>query len=211
MRVNRIPIVAVLLFSTVFASAKDKKKVILPADILRAESVLVVIDPDAGVSPEAPLANKTAREDVEKALIKWGRFRLANDLSTADLVITVRKGSGKIVQPTIGGMPTNDRPVIFEPTDSGGRVGGSHGTPPVAGDPTRSQYPNPHPQVEAGQIQEDMFVIYCSHRDSGGNPLDSPAVWRYQAKDALRSPGVPAVEEFKKLITEAEKQLADSN
>jgi hypothetical protein len=131
--VNRIPIVAVFLFSTVFASAKDKKKVILPADILRAETVLVVIDPDAGVSPDAPLANKTAQEDVEKALIKWGRFRLANDLSTADLVITVRKGSGKIVQPTIGGVPINDRPVIFEPTDSGGRVGGSHGLRPWLG------------------------------------------------------------------------------
>jgi hypothetical protein len=210
MRVNRILTVSFLLFSTVFVAAKDKKKVILPADVLRAETVLVVIDPDAGVSPDAPLANKTARDDVEKALMKWGRFRLANDLSTADLVITVRKGNGKIAQPTIGGVPSNNRPVIFEPTDSGGRIGGSHGTPPMAGDPTRSQYPDPSPQVEVGQIQQDMFVVYRSHRDSA-DPLDSPAVWRYQAKDALRSPSVPAVEEFKKLITEAEKQQAGSN
>src|SRR2546430_12251477 len=36
---------------------------------------------------------------------------------------TVRKGSGKIVQPTIGGLPRNDRPVIVQPTDTGIRVG----------------------------------------------------------------------------------------
>ncbi len=33
-------------------------------------------------------------------------------------------------------------------------------------------------------------------------------VWRYTAKNALQSPSVPAVDEFKKAITEAEKQQA---
>ena len=158
-RANRILALGLLLFSTVFASAKEKKKVILAEDILRAETVLVVIDPDAGVAADAPLANKTARDDVEKALMKWGRFRLAIDVSTADLVISVRRGSGKIAQPTIGGLPTNNRPVIFEPTDSGGRIGGSHGTPLPADNPTHSQFPDlgPHPQVEVGPTQEGHF------------------------------------------------------
>jgi len=40
------------------------------------------------------------------------------------------------------------------------------------------------------------------------NALDTPSVWRYSAKDALRSPGVPAVDEFRKVIVEAEKQRA---
>ena len=200
-----------LLLCCTFAAGKDKKKIILPADVLRAETVLVVIDPDAGIAADAPLANKMARDDVERALMKWGRFRLANDASNADLIITVRRGSGKVAQPTIGGVPSNDRPVIFQPTDSGGRIGGSRGTPPTPGDPTASQYPNPTPQVEVGQIQQDMFVVYRGQRDSDGDPLDSPPVWRYQAKDALRSPSVPAVDEFRKLITEAEKQQADKN
>ena len=65
-----------------------------------------------GTSTTAPMPNKTAQEDVEKALMKWGRFTPVLDTQTADLLITVRKGSGKIVQPTIGGLPTNDRPVI---------------------------------------------------------------------------------------------------
>src|SRR5579863_9138369 len=139
-----------LLLCCTFAAGKDKKKIILPADVLRAETVLVVIDPDAGIAADAPLANKMARDDVERALMKWGRFRLANDASNADLIITVRRGSGKVAQPTIGGVPSNDRPVIFQPTDSGGRIGGSRGTPPTPGDPTASQYPNPTPQVEVG-------------------------------------------------------------
>lgn len=74
------------------AAAKDKKKILLPVDVLQARTVLVLIDPDAGVSPEAPLANRTAQEDVEKALMKWGRFELVTDVANADLVITVRKG-----------------------------------------------------------------------------------------------------------------------
>ena len=101
------------------AAGKDKKKIILPKDVLEARTVLVVIDPDAGIAVDAPNANRTAQEDVEKALMSWGRFTLATDVSTADLIISVRRGNGKTAQPTIGGVPTNNRPVIFEPTDSG--------------------------------------------------------------------------------------------
>lgn len=204
MRCKKVFAFSLLLVCGVFAAGKDKKKVLLPADVLQAKTVLVVIDPDAGMSIDAPTANRTALEDVEKALMKWGRFQLANDVSTADLVISVRKGSGKIAQPTIGGLPTNNRPVIMEPTDSGVRLGGSRGTPPMAGDPTGPQQPSPRPRMEVGQT-DDMFVVYRGNRD---NALDSPPVWRYSAKDALRSPSVPAVEEFRKLIAEAEKQQA---
>lgn len=206
MRLVRIFAACLVLLCATFAAGKDKKKIILPDDVLQARTVLVVIDPDAGMAIDAPNANMTARDDVEKALMKWGRFELALDVSTADLVITVRKGSGRTVEPTIGGIPQNNRPVIFQPTDSGGRIGGSQGTPPASGDPTASQYPHPIPQVEAG-APDDMFVIYRGKR---GDATGYPPVWRYSAKDALRSPSVPAVEEFKKLITAAEKQRANT-
>jgi len=59
-----------------FAPAKDKKE-ILPADVLEAKTVLVVIDPNAGISSSSPNENRTAQEDVEKALMNWGRsYRL---------------------------------------------------------------------------------------------------------------------------------------
>jgi hypothetical protein len=164
----------------------------------------VVIDPDAGVALDAPNANRTAQQAVEKALMNWGRFRLATDVSTADLIITVRRGNGKIAQPTIGGLPTNSRPVILQPTDSGGRIGGSRGTPPMPGDPTGSQPSSPAPQVEVGSA-EDVFAVYRGKRE---NALDASPVWRYSRKDALRSPDVPAVDAFRKLVVEAEKQRA---
>lgn len=186
------------------AAAKDKKKTILPNDVLEARTVLVLIDPQAGVPLDTPNADVKARDSVEKALMNWGRFTVVSDVSTADLVISIRKGNGKIAQPTIGGVPTNDRPGIYQPTDSGGRVGLSHGTPPMAGDPTGAPGRNPSPQLEVGDGQ-DMFAVYRGRRD---NALDSAPVWRYSDKDALRTPDLPAVDAFRKAVVEAEKQRA---
>lgn len=197
----------VLVLCCAVGAAKDKRKrILLPADVLQARTVLVIVDPDAGVSAEAPYANRTAQQDVEKALMRWGRFSLTTDISSADLLIEVRKGNGKIVQSTIGGLPTNSRPVIAETTDSGGRIGASRGTPPMAGDPTGAGMPMPSPQIEAGAA-DDVFTIY---RGKHENALDAPPVWRYTAKDALNSPDVPAVDAFRKLIAEAEKQQASN-
>src|ERR1700684_414218 len=145
--------ISVLLLSCLLATAKDKKKALLPADVLRARSVLVLVDPNSGMDVRNPNANRTAQEDVEKALMNWGRFSLAMNAQFADLIITVRKGSGKMVQPTIGGVPNNNRPVILEPTNSGGGVGVQQGNP------ADSNPPDPQPQVEVGQSQ-DTFVVY---------------------------------------------------
>ncbi len=193
-----------LLICCVAAAGKDKKKAVLPTDILEARSVLVVVDPDAGIALDAPYANRTAQEDVEKALMNWGRFVIVTDVSSADLVISIRKGNGKLAQPTVAGVPINNRPVIVEPTDGGIAGAGRRGNAPQLGDPTNAQPERPRPQVEVGETQ-DTFVVYRGKTD---NALDRPAVWRYIAKDALRSPGVPAVEEFRKLIVESEKQRA---
>jgi hypothetical protein len=197
-----------LLFSVIvcLAIAGPKKKSSLPAPVLNARTILVLIDPQAGTSVEAPLANKTAQEDVEKALIKWGRLTPVMEAKTADLVITVRKGSGKLVEPTIGGLPTNNRPVIGQASDTSIRVGAQQGQPPPVGGPdmTQPQDTRPHPQTDVGAA-DDMFVVYLGQVD---RPLDSAAVWRYSSVDGLRSPDVPAVEKFRKAIEEAEKQKA---
>src|SRR5580704_16299434 len=154
MRYHRSLALSVLLLYCLVAAGKNKKKVLLPADVLEAKSVLVVVDPDAGLALEAPMANRTAQEDVEKALMNWGRFTIAPDASTADLIISVRKGNGKIAQQTIGGVPINNRPVVLEPTDSGIGMGGHTGNPGQIGDPTNPQPRTPSPQEEVGQSQE---------------------------------------------------------
>jgi hypothetical protein len=192
-------LILMVVFLASLTVAAGKKKDLLPTYVLKARTVLVIIDPDTGISMTAPQANKTAQDDVEKALMKWGRLAPVLPGMPADLLITVRKGSGKIVQPTIGGGPTNDRPVIVQQTDSAVRIGVQQGRPPDGAGP---QDRKPHPQMEAGP-PDDMFVVYEGSVDlrSGGSP-----VWRYTDKNALRSPDVPAVAEFRKIIEAAEKQ-----
>jgi hypothetical protein len=210
---RKLALAAVILFCAL-AGAKDKKKAVLPADILRAETALVIVDPQAGVDAADPYANRAARQAVEDALNRWGRFRLVQEGYTADVVIVVRKGNGKVVQTTIGGTPINGIPPVSvgsttSPTQTTTRAGGRWGDP-GSNDPSSAgtQPAAPQPQVEAGSSQ-DMFVVYRGKGDDPtSSPLEAPAVWRYSGKDALASPSVPAVEAFHKLVVESEKQLA---
>jgi hypothetical protein len=184
------------------ATAKDKKKSALPEYVLRATTVLVVISPEASEPVNQPIANATARDSVEKALMQWGRLRLVMAGEESDLVIAVRTGSGRMVQPTIKGGPIDQRPGTVQSTDGGIRIGGQQGQPPPLSDPGVGPPQNgPRMGNEVG-ASEDTFEVY---RGGVQDPLDSPPVWRYIAKDCLREPGVTAVEEFRKAIAKAEQ------
>jgi hypothetical protein len=208
----RLLAVTVIVLCSALASGKDKKKSILPADVLKARTVLVVIDPSAGVDVANPNVNRIARADVEKALDQWGRFTLVQEGFTADLVMVVRKGNGRLAQSTIGGTPINGAPPVSgrtttspsETTARGGvRWGGNPNDPSSAGTGPSS----PQPQLESGPPL-DMLTVYRGSPNPNFSPLDSPPVWRYYRKDALDSPSVPAVDAFRKDVTESEKQLA---
>jgi hypothetical protein len=195
-------LLSLALLLACLAPANNKKKDSLPAEVLDAQTVVVLVDPDAGMSTSAPLANRTAQEDVEKALAKWGRLKPVLVGNTADLVITVRKGNGKIVQPTVNGEPTNDRPVVVQPSDNGIHIGAQQGRPP---DSTQrpSQDTSPGLGSEVGST-EDTFLVYRG--GPAGDALERAPVWRYVAKNGLHSPDVPAVAEFRKAIEAALKQ-----
>jgi hypothetical protein len=185
--------------------AKDKKPT-LPPYVLTAHTVAVIVDPQAGVSIDDPRANQVAQKDVETALLNWGRFLPILSNEGADLIIVVRKGTGRMVDQTIGDTRQNNRPGVINPTDNGVSVGGQHGpTPPYTSGQTRDtgQEP-PHPRMEAGE-PDDSFTVY-----EGGvkNPLDSPPVWRYVAKDGLHPHNVPAVDQFRKALDAADKAAA---
>lgn len=196
---------ALALACLVSSSAFSKDKVILPADVVVAETVLVAIEPDAGEPLTSPGANSTAREDVERAIMKWGRFRIALTGQTADLIIAVRKGIGRSVNPTATGGRIDDRPIILQPGQGGDiRVGGQRGRPPdLAQTSGQPQDTRPRVQTEVGP-SEDMLAVY---RGRVEYPLDSSPVWRYVGKDSLRSPPLRAVEEFRKALIAAEKAL----
>jgi hypothetical protein len=196
----RVPalLALILLFSSqAIAKDKDKKKYLLPADVLHARTVLVVVSPEAGTSATDPNGNRIAQEEVEKAIMGWGRLTAVMEANTADLIIAVRKGYGKAVAPTITGGTINNRPIILEGDEGNMRIGGRHG-PGVGG----THDSRPRPGVEVG-ASEDMFEVY---RGGVKDPLETAPVWRYIAKNALRPPNVPAVAEFRKIVEEAEKR-----
>jgi hypothetical protein len=193
----------VVLLLTLPGIAKNKKKPTLPDLILKAQTVYVVIHPDAGEPLTDPAANRTAEDAVEKAIMKWGRFSLVPGSQTADLIIAVRRGHA--AGPMIRNSPADNRPVTIQPNGEGGtRVGGHQGRPPDLSDPGLGGPTDRGPQI-SNQIgsSEDSFEVYMGGID---HPLDAPPLWRYTAKDALKAPRVDAVEQFRKAINESEQQ-----
>jgi hypothetical protein len=187
------------------ASAKKKEKVYLPGYVLKAQTVLVVILPDAGQTMDDPLANEKAQADVEDAFTKWGRFQLVQDASQADLVIGIRKGTGKDSNPTVSGGPA-DSPVGIDTKDNQIRVIGRQGPPADAtqpGMPPGTNGPNDraHPGMEVG-ARDDTFELF---RGGVPDPVNGTVVWRYIEKDGLKPPGVAAVDKFRIAIEESEK------
>jgi hypothetical protein len=195
-------LLAILMVPTT-GIAKEKTKSTLPAYVLRARTVAVVIDPDAGASLDDPNANQVAQKDVETSLLGWGRFEPVLSVKLADLIIVVRKGTGKVASPTVHDPRKDSRPGQVTSVDNGLSVGVQHGSRPgLNGTPLGTQVDeSPHPQTEVGSGQ-DSFAVYQGQVE---NPLDLPAVWRYVAKDGLHSHNVPAVDEFRKAVQEAVK------
>lgn len=69
------------------------------------------------------------------------------------------------------------------------------------------------PGSEVGSA-DDLMEVYRggqplpgdASRDATQYPLDEPPVWVYTAKDALKSPKLEAVAEFRKAVEAAEKK-----
>ncbi len=184
--------------------AKNKKKQLLPDDVLRAQRVMVVIHPDATEAVTNPMANRSARDAVERAITKWGRFDLVADPQTADLIIAVQKGTKS--GPVIGHSPADDQQPVYTPGVPDARVGQPQqpGRRPNLTEPFPGGSGNRGPQLGSQVISsDDTFEVY---RGRGEYPLDAAPVWRYIAKNSLDIPQVDAVEQFRKAIEESEKQ-----
>lgn len=200
-------VVLAVVVGTNLGWANKKDTQTLPNTVLRAETVFVTIQPGADEPTSDPNANQKAVKTVEDALMKWGRFRLAMTVDTADIVIAVLKGTGVAPVPSIGGGPVDSRPVIFNKTDDQVRIGGgAGGAKPPSGTSTN----DPSAPHAGGQLSgvDDVFRVYVA--GTIPNPLDVPPVWSYGGKDALKAPdvpggGVPAVEKFRKAVEESEK------
>jgi hypothetical protein len=192
------------------ALAKDSKP-IMPPYILQAHTVMVMIDPAAGISLNDPNANQTAQKDVEAAILNWGRFTTVMGTQGADLILLIRKGHGKLADETVKDPRQNSRVGAVTPTNDGISIGAQHGSqPPPSTRPTDGAS-DPNTQLEVGATEDSFEVYPGGQAEPGGqvaDPTDGPPGWRCVRKGALHSHDVPAVDEFRKAIAEAEKQAA---
>jgi hypothetical protein len=185
--------------------AKDKKAT-LPAYVLSAKTVAVIIDPNAGIAIDDPRANQDAQKDVEAALLNWGRLEPVLSKQTADLIIVLRKGNGRMMNETMPDPRQNSRVGVVTSTDNGVPMGGQNAPHPGMPDQPgmgSSQQP-PGAQTEIGHA-DDSFVVY-----KGGDerPLGTTPAWRYVGADGLSPHSVPAVAAFRKAVENAEKAAA---
>jgi hypothetical protein len=210
-------LLSLLLLLPSAAFAKDKKekgKTILPAYVLQARTVAVLIDPDAAVSLDDPRANEVAQRDVETALLNWGRYQPTLSRREADLIIVIRRGTGKLASGGIHDPRQRDRPGVIEPTDAGIRIGVQRGRE-YPGSAQPGSYPEdssdgqasngqidqrPRPQATVGGA-DDSFLVYQGRTEA---PLDGVPAWRYEEKNGLKPHTVPAVDEFRKAVEAAE-------
>jgi hypothetical protein len=227
MRVYVAAMVAAVLLPSL-TLAKDKSKSTLPTYVLQARTVSVIIDPTAGVSLDDPRANQVAQRDVETAFLNWGRFQPVLDGQSADLVIVVRRGTGKVASGSVHDPQQGRRPVAINPTDTRIDVGMQRGQPPpyAGGPPDASQGSSipsqngpeygsqngpmtedrAHPQVEIGNsTANDSLLVYRGRIEIRWTGRPS---WRYEAKNALKPHAVPAVDAFRKALDEAEQAAA---
>lgn len=188
-----------------FGFAKDKTKNTLPAYVLDAHTVAILIDPHAGISIDDPQANQTAQKDVEAALLRWGRFEPVPTTQGADLIIVVHRGNGHLTDETMHGAPQNNRPGGINSSGNGG-MGAQHGVPQgISETPGMGQgEEGPRPQMETGEAA-DSFAVFQGGKEK---PLESMPAWRYVGNDGLLPHSVPAVAAFKKAVADAEKAAA---
>lgn len=197
------PVLLVSVLLITFPGLARDKKDVLPDFVLKARSVRVIARPDSGVALDNPTANTEAVEQVVRALDAWGRFTLVSLGQDADLVIVIRPGSKSFVSPTLEKGPSDTRVGTVQPGTGRVGIGAQEGRGPAMSDPTFDpKQTGPHLGKNIGRTK-DTFAVY-----HGGAvfSLDSMPVWQYTAKDALKAPIVPAVEKFRKAISEAEKQ-----
>ncbi|HSY11477.1 MAG TPA: hypothetical protein VK976_04745 [Verrucomicrobiae bacterium] len=206
------PAVAFVSFVLVAAVANAQQQPIsqiYKQDILDARTIAVVAYPSsaAGDSQE----NQRSRLEVQNAMRQWGKYQVVADASVADLIMVVRKGHAQAA--TIGG-PTGTSPATVDPLGSGVNIGVHRGQNPTLSRSDSSQISSqPRSGSEVGS-PDDLLEVYRGRqplsgdgsRDATQYPLDEPAVWTYTAKDALKSPKIEAVAEFRKAVEAAEKK-----
>ena len=155
-------------------------------------------DDTTGIGP-----NEMAQKDVEAAFLKWGRFEPVSDPKTADLIVMVRKGNGRLMDEALPDIRQNSG---INPNNREGAMGPPRGSQPdLSADPGRGSS-RQYPQAGIGNA-EDLFSVF----KGGQNTLYATPVWTYAGRDGLSPQTVPAVTAFKKAVAVADKAEAEKH
>jgi hypothetical protein len=211
---------SLLAASSALAKGKDK---VLPAYVLEAHTVAVVVAPGAEMNPDNPQADQIAQKDVEAALLKWGRLQPVNSTLGADLIIVVHKGRGKPADAAMSD-PDQNRGGGMNPASNGGAMGAPSVGSPGSGYPTTGSQPaggqrypqgasqqSPTQQVPAPIMEpvdtDDSFTVFDGRAEQR---MKGTPGWKYVGLDGLHSHNVPVVENFKKAVLAADKAAAQT-
>jgi hypothetical protein len=202
-----------LVFSVLLATVAGGQQNRIPQaherDILDARTIAVVAYSSQSAGADAQ-ENQMARLAVEEALLRWGRYEIV-EATVADLIVLVRKGHAQAA--TIGGT-IGTPPVVLGPLDSGTGISIHRGqNPPLSRTDSSQASGRQRVGSEVGS-PDDLLEVYLGRSPLPGDasrnatqyPLDEPPVWSYAANDALRSPKIEAVAEFRKAVEAAEKK-----
>jgi len=165
----------------------------------------VLILPGTRESIADPVGNRKAREDVEKAFMKWGRYQLTQEAFTAELVIGVRKGSGTVASPTVGGSIPDTRAGTIETTDNAIRIGVQQGHAPDETQSGDAGAAGTNGRGLQGGGAEDVIEVFIG---GDGYKADSAPIWVCRKVDGLKPPTMSAIEQFRKAVEETEKAIA---
>ena len=157
------------------AKNKANKRLALLRQVVNLKTVAIVTYPNE--DRFAPVAYEDVRvmDAVETKVRSWKKFLVVANPQGADFVIAVRPGH--LV---------------------GARIGGSGGSGPDG-----------EPRIKMGTDlgpDGDMLAVYRpADVKQNGNFFDGPALWRDMSAHGLALPGLPAVENLKRDLDEAEK------
>ena len=175
----RLPLLLAILLLTALPSPAKPKKPAVPAFFSSARYVYVeAMDGDIMSSRLYP-EDRQAIADVQDALQRWGRYKVAYQRSEAELIFVVRRGrraEGRVGASIPGGRGTQ---FPAQPGSQAPGIGLDAGT-------------------EMGTAT-DMLRVYLSSPDG----KKSAQIWSGEADGGLEAPILPLIRQLKAAVEEA--------